>query len=379
MSESTSTAEIGTTGAENLSHEGEGSSGGSGLDFSSVMNEVAEVKVDPGEVAFEDNEKTETDGIPVSEQGDPNKVEGEEGNTEEGEEPIQQNGKRTLQEIQKYRQEQKNNRKYDGLDEEESKLFKQMSQAAYDRLYPAYLASKESATKLKALEDTNKQLENRRWYEEDGAWTLSPEYQEAKQNVDLLDFEENYWTEQLTKVERGEEYNPLDGKPGDYKEGPLKPATVEAKVNIMRKLQAIGGYKQQLATKIDSITKNFASKHKSFGEGLKGVNDHLFGKLDITLPHIAPQYKSWLEKFPTEFQGQLPYQMLAKSAVVIEGLAKALREKEALGGLKKSARVTASSSGPGNGKAVGGTSATNGNSAANWDKEFQSLTNKRFH
>lgn len=375
MSENTSTAETGSPGEGGLSHEGESSGGG--LDFNKVMAEVADVKVDPN---YEDNEQTAADGIPVSEQEpkprDPSE-EGEEESEEEVEEQRPQ-GQRTLQEIQKHRQELKNNRKYDGLDEDEAKLFKQMSQAAYERLYPAYLKAKDSDKKLLELENTNKQLESRRWYEEEGAWELSPDYKSAKENVDLLNFEEDYWTEQLTKIEKGEEFNPLAGEPGAYKEGPAQPATIEAKVAILRKLQTIGGYKQQLTSKIDGIKKDFSGKHRSFNDGLKGVHDHLFGKLDVNLPHLAPKYKEWLEKFPTEFRGQLPYQMLAKAALVIEGLVKARREEEALGGLKKSARVTAKSAGPGNGKAVGGSS-SNGNSTERWDREFQDLTNKRFH
>ena len=384
MSENTSTIPTGGSGqsaadsGDGMSHEGEGQEGG--YSITQFFNDSKDIKtVDQGDVKYTDDEQTQSDGVvPGSEEKPAEEGESEEEGSEESSEEETPPRQRTLQEIQRHRQEQKAGRKYDGLDEKESKLFKQMSQQAYETLYPAYLAYKKGDKELNELKTLNKTLEERRWYEEENAWELAPEYRASKENLDMLDFEENYWTEQLAKIERGEDFNPLAGEPGKYKEGPATPATVEAKVDILRKLQTIGGYKQQLTSKIDGIRTSFSGKHKSFQEGLKGVDSYLFGKLDVKLPHLAPKYQEWLNKFPAEFRGQLPYQMLAKAAIVIEGLAKQLRERDATAGLKKTSANAAKSVGPGNGKATGdSTEAGSRNSPKYWDKTFENLIGKR--
>lgn len=380
MKGNTSTAEIGSGGSESQTEgnpEGDESMPSGGYDFQSFLSETADQKIDPANVRYNDQGRRTEEGDLIEDDSDDagnNQPEDEENAGELIIESKSSGKQRTLQEIQQYRHEQNKARKLEGLDEEEAKLFKQMSQAAYDRLYPAYLKSKEADARLKELEETNKALENRRWYEEENAWELSPEFRATKENIDLLDFEENYWTEQLARIEKGEDFEPLAGKPGEYTRGAAQPATVEAKVNVLRKLQTIGGYKQQLNSKIESLKTDFSGRHKSFQDGLKGVDQHLFGKLDVKLPHLESQYKSWLNRFPKEFQGQLPYQMLAKAALVIDNLAKELRKTEATSPLKKSVRNATLSVGPGNGKAVG---SGEGNSLKAVESRFEQLTGKK--
>lgn len=286
--------------------------------------------------------------------------------------------KRTLQEIQAHRSAQAKARVFDGLEEDEVPIFKEMSQRAYEKLYPAYLAQKQSEAKIAELSKAAEEAGNRRWYEEDGAYQLHPEYKEISQYVENLETEEAFWQEQLAKAEAGQKFNLLvrDPKTNQYIVGDIQEPGPQGKALIISNISKLAQFKSNAAAERDRLQNTFASRYKSYNEGLKTVDKEMFGQLDMEKnPTVKRYYDSALAKIPAEFRGQLVYQMVAKSAAVIQGLVAALRANEANGAKQKSIAATVRQAGPGNGLATGGGT----KDGKDYDKFFEGATRRSLH
>jgi hypothetical protein len=344
-----------------------GSDGGS-FDVGSFLSEAAAAPTAPTP-EYEDN--TKSDG---GTQGSPSQKTVEEP-PEQAELPLfETQPKRSLQEIQQYRSTQAKSRKFEGLTEDEVSIFKNMSQEAYEKLYPMYLDSKKSADRIKELEETSKSLENRRWYEEENAYQLHPDFKSAQKLSDNLDTEEEFWQNQLTAVEKGEKWYKLStNDKGEYLYGEIQEPSPEAKSQIINNLTKVAQYKTHAASKIEDIKSTFSDRYKKFNQGLTEVDKEIFGNLKFDSdPAIKTDYDTWLNRLPSEFRNQLPYQMLAKSAAVIGGLVKVLRSREAASVRKQAINTTVLQSGPGNGAAV----ASGGREARDYDRAFSDMTRK---
>ena len=289
--------------------------------------------------------------------------------------------KRTLAEIQQHRSAQAKARKFDGLAEDEVPYFKQMSQQAYDFLYPKYLATKEHEAKIKELSEQAQIADQRRWYEEPDAYTLHPEFRQINQHTQDLSTEEDFWKQQLEKLEAGETCNQLvfeTDKNGNrvYKYGPEIEASPAAKADIIQKLAALTQFKIAANGKLDSLKQSFVGKHKSFGESLDRVNNTLFGKLDFTdKSPLGQRYQAFLNDFPAEFRTQTPYKMLAQAGAVIEGLVQRIRTAEASKSAKAGVAKVVKLAGPGSGVAA---SSGNGESSEKYDNFFKTATRRSF-
>lgn len=341
-----------TPGSEGSSGGGEESSSFGLQDFFSAAGEAPKIE------SPEYEQDTKSDHI--TDPGGPNPdvatkpgVVGSDG--QEGKIPPQ-HGQRTIQEIQAHRSAQTRARKFDGLEPDEIPLFKNMSHEAYQKLYPAYLESKKHQARIKELEENQQTLENRRWYEEPDAYTLHPEFRAAQQTVENLSIEEEFWQDQLARIKRGEEWFDLvrDDK-GTYRYGNQgHEASPEGEAAIIGNLAKLAQFKMQAGSAVEQIRSNFSSRYKTFNDGLVSADKEMFGKLEMDKnPAVKADYEFWLNRFPKEFRTQLPYQMLAKSAAVIQGLTKILRSKEVESTRKTALKATVVNGGPGSGLAGG--------------------------
>lgn len=282
--------------------------------------------------------------------------------------------KRTLQEIQAHRSAQTKARDFTGLEEDEAALFKQMSQASYDKLYPAYLAHKESAKKIEELTSQLQAVGDRRWYEEENAYQLHPDYKAASQHMEDLDTEEAFWQEQLGKAEAGRPFNLLDrDSKGQYYAGSVVQPTPEGKAQIISNLAKLTQYKLGVGSKLESLKSSFAERYKGFNTSLAAIDKEMFGTLDMDKnAAVKSDYEAALSKLPKEFRGQLPYQMLAKADAVIRGLVRSLRTNEATKARRTSIEATALQAGPGGSNA----GPAGGKTAADLNAGFERLTRR---
>jgi hypothetical protein len=286
--------------------------------------------------------------------------------------------KRTIQEIQAYRSAQTRARKFDGLADDEITLFKNMSQEAYNRLYPMFLDHKKSEERIKELETAAVTADQRRWYEEPNAYQLHPDYAAATATDSNLNTELSFWQEQLAAVEDNKPWNQLvyndsNGK-REYIRGEVQDPSSMAKAQILSNISQCQQYKSTNANRIANIQQNFAGKYKSYNDSLSNADKTMFGKLELDKnPELNNTYNEWLAQFPKEFRGQLPYQMLAKSAAVITGLVKKLRETEAGAVRRQAVKATVVTGGPSNGSAT----SASGKTGKDYERGFEELTRRR--
>lgn len=286
--------------------------------------------------------------------------------------------KRTLQEIQAHRSAQAKARVFDGLEGDEVSIFKEMSQRAYEKLYPAYLAQKQAENKIAELTKAAEEAGQRRWYEEDGAYQLHPEYKAVSQYVEDLETEEAFWQEQLARAEAGQKFNLLerDRATGQYVRGEVQDPSPQGKAVIIANIAKLGQFKANATAEREQLQATFANRYKSFNKGMEAVDKEMFGGLDLAKNDpVRKDYEAALAKMPTEFRGQLVYQMLAKSAAVIQGLVRALRANEAAGVKRKAIDNTVRQAGPGSGLATG----SGDRNGKDYDRGFEMMTRRSIH
>ena len=287
--------------------------------------------------------------------------------------------KRSISEIQAYRSQQARGRKFDGLAEDEVSVFKSMSQEAYDYLYPKYLASKEHETKIRELEEKYQTADSHRWYEEPNAYTLHPEYSSLSANLTNLDSEENFWKEQLAAVEDGKPWNTLQQKTNangevEYFYGPEQQPSSAGKAEILANLTKCTQYRTMVTDKLNNLRSTFVGRHKTFNERLQAADKNLFGTVDFSKnPALKKSYDNWLNQFPPEVHGQLPFQMLSKSAAIIEHLVQQLRAKDVSDVRKSSVAKVVKVAGPGNGVSTG----NGGKTPEDYDRAFETMTQRK--
>ena len=324
---------------------------GNGFGVSDFLKDAAAAP--KAEANYEDNTSPDGSGSRAAQD---NSAEGADNQPQPPETPAAP--RRSIQEIQAHRHQQAKARVFDGLGEEEIPLFKQMSQQAYDYLYPKYLASREQEARIKELEEKANAADSRRWYEEPDAYTLHPEYRELQDHSNNLGIEERFWTEQLANIEENKPFYTLERERGPdgkyvYKYGSEQQPSATAKATIISNLAALTQHKISASGKLKSLQADFAGKHKSFNDSLGKINKTVFGGVDFNGDNpIAKSYNAYLNQFPAEFRSQLPYQLIAQSGAVIEALVERIRSSEATKTAKAGVAKVVKVAGPGSGVAT---------------------------
>ncbi len=236
-------------------------------------------------------------------------------------------------------------RSFDGLEPEEAELFKRMSNAAYNRLYPIYKEYKELKPKYSQLEQELNTAKSSHFYEQENAYQLTPDYANLSQAVKRIGNETRFWEEQLIKVRTGQEWTPLLETPeGKIIVGTAQAASPEAEAIILSALTKAHTLSGQLQNQLSSFPQNFRQKHGEYLNSLKGIEGKIFGGVDATKLNELAAAK--LQMFPTHVQGRPEVNMLAKALVIIDGLLAMARQQKSTSASAAVKAKTASAAGP---------------------------------
>ena len=237
-------------------------------------------------------------------------------------------------------------RKFDGLEEPEVKMFKNMSNEAYNYLYPLLLEHK----KLKpSYEDTQKKLEEARavhFFEQEGAWKLTPQYSELSQHAQRLSAETAHWKQQLIAAEAGEQVRMLYQDPETNKIylGDPEDVTPAHKSEIISALQRASTLQAKYSSDLASFEQGFKQKHTGYISRLKDLRAQVFQGADME--KLTKAAKTKLSMFPDYMQGRLETQLLAESLVLIDGLTSMIRNLQSGKRTTDIKAKTATNSGP---------------------------------
>lgn len=237
-------------------------------------------------------------------------------------------------------------RKFDGLEQDEIPLFKSMSNDAYNRLYPMFLEHKKLTSEHEKLKSDFEKNQNTHFYEQEGAWTLSPEYKTLSSNVQRLGSEVSHWQEQLALAAAGEPWTPLvlDAQ-GNVVYGEPREGGPAAQAQIMSALTKAHSLQQTYGGKLEVYQEQFRNKHKEFVDSLQGVRKRIFQGAD--LDKLAKAAESKLQMFPSYLHKRPEVQTLAEALVIIDGMTALLKGRDSKANVAKVKQAIQANSGGG--------------------------------
>lgn len=213
---------------------------------------------------------------------------------------------------------------FDGLDDSEKEHFSRMSTAAYEYLYPRHIKSKQQETEFNELRKTLEQNKDSSFYLQDGAWKLSPEYNNLSGAINRFQQEAGFWEEQLALLEDGKPCKALGRDQagnlfiGDLPEGPQSKAKVLGA--LMEAKRLYGSYSDRL----EQYEMGFKQKHSTFVDNIKATRSNILKGLDTTqLEKLAAKK---MENFPPYVRNNVEYKMIGELLVVVDALAAQLKQ-----------------------------------------------------
>jgi len=280
-------------------------------------------------------------------------------------------------------------RKFDGLSEEESYLFNDMSTDAYNRLYPQYLKSKEHEAEIERLRSQVEAQKESSFFDQEGAWKVTPEYSQYSDNLNSLHQERDFWKGQLStlnatlaKAERmaSKEDKPIeeilqgvtidcliqDGKGGTT----IKafPVSYELQTNIMSALTEANTNIHDFQNRISTLETSFKGKHQDYIKTLNGVREKMFK--GFPADKLSKQAATKLELFPPYTRNRPEVKFLAEAWVLFDAFMYMLNKNQATGITTQLKNGTTTN----NGGAIsqsGGTGETGGERANDILKQFE--------
>lgn len=254
-------------------------------------------------------------------------------------------------------------RKFDGLDDNEKRLFNDMSTPAYEYLYPKYLKSREQEQEIERLRAEQSQLKETSFYDQEGAWKLTPEYEQLSTNLSYLQWEQQFWEKQLGAIEDALSL-PLEEQKGamipvldhyDQQGNPViteLPASRQLRAKILSQLNLAQTHIVDHNNKIQNLSAGFKDKHKSYLNNLKEVRSKMFAGYPTDKLSAHAQKK--LEAFPPFTRSRPEVQMLAEAWVLFDALIYSLKKSKANGISNTIRGNTSANSGPAGGSSSAG-------------------------
>lgn len=252
-------------------------------------------------------------------------------------------------------------RSYEGLNPEEVRIFKRMSNEAYQMLYPLYLEHKDLKPKYSEATENLKKLQGSSYYDHEEAYKLTKEYGQMSDALGRLDQEVQYWESQLASVEAGEKFQDLsfDPKTGQYTLSPPMDASPQAKAYLINQITKGHTIRAQIQAELGGLQQSFKANHQNYLSSLNATRDKILESIDApTRKALEKAAEKKLELWPLGVRNRPEVRIAAELLVVNEGLVRMLQEKEGQLAGKRIVAKTAANAGPVN---VGGGGPSGGN------------------
>lgn len=178
-------------------------------------------------------------------------------------------------------QQAQSTRDYSGLNDDEVKLFKNMSAESYRKMRPIYEQHKKIADREAQIAEREKKAVNampKGVFDNEHAYILSPQFKQAHQAAEAFRFESDYWAKQLAAIESGEQWKPLmrDTKTGELFEGKPVDATPQAKADVLRNLTQATHQHSIHQQRLQEVQGGFAQRRNAIVEGVRNYEKQFF-------------------------------------------------------------------------------------------------------
>lgn len=216
------------------------------------------------------------------------------------------------------------------MNEEEKKLFRDMSNEAYNRIYPLWsqhqrgeFVPKSEIDKVRReAEEQAKQVKSERFYDHPKAYLLSEDYSNAQHDVAIYrDIVDHYRTA-LANVTAGKGFFRI--LPDEKEKFIIDtrqeiPASPQAHAYITAELSKFYGMQMQAEQNVRSLETNYGQRFTPIKQALDKVEVQVFEKFEKA-PGFERAWKGELALYPRELQGLPEYRLLAKASVIFKAM-----------------------------------------------------------
>ncbi len=223
---------------------------------------------------------------------------------------------------------------YAGLNDDEIKIFKSMSNEAKKFLRPVYDEHKVQAGKIKDLESklaTAPKLVDGvplNYMEHQEAYTLTPQYKAAIRQHQLATFENEHWVSQLEAIEAGKPVKPIlyNSDTGKYSYGAELQPTPSTKAAIIQQMNSTQQWQSQVAQQANQVAASHQVRYQEAVQFVKKVEDDFFPFFAKDDHEYVPVIKQVIETLPEVYRNHPLASIVAKSYAVVTELQKQLND-----------------------------------------------------
>jgi hypothetical protein len=207
-------------------------------------------------------------------------------------------------------------RDFTGLSEDEIPLFKSMSNDAFNRLKPLVLEHKAIKQRLSEVEANAVPSS---YFAHPEAVTLLPDYKRESNTVEFAKFESNYWADELAKIERGEEWQPLgwDDKAKRYVKLDAQPASTEAKIQALTNLNEARAIMRESQGKLQHLVNGHQQRHTQLVTQMQRAEHNFFPMYAKPENPHQPLINQAINAIPAELRGSPLASWLGKAYALI--------------------------------------------------------------
>lgn len=213
------------------------------------------------------------------------------------------------------------------LDDDEKKLFENMSRQAYEKLYPFYkqfrgkdkdLAEVESL-RAKIAEFEKSKTQPSSFYDHEEAYYLSPDFRQALSERADYDQMLSHWQAQLEALEEGKPITDLGrDQNGQLAYGQQIEPSPRVKAQVLSMIAQLTQARATADAKLGQVREAHTQNYNNYKSDLQKAFDTLFGKYK---DQLSPLAKNELKYFPDFTHGRPETQLMTHALALIRHMA----------------------------------------------------------
>lgn len=169
-----------------------------------------------------------------------------------------------------------NERVFEGVDPQEVPLWKQMSNDAYNKLYPKYKELLAKSTKVDEYEKKLQEASQAPPPVHPQSYLLDPNYQQAALTQQKVNAEVNYWRQQYSKIRKGEDWEDLNVDAQGNLVKIVRPADADAEAELQQRMSMGQQLLMQQQQAMQYIEANYAKIYQDSLGRIKAVEHQYF-------------------------------------------------------------------------------------------------------
>lgn len=232
---------------------------------------------------------------------------------------------------------------------EHQKLFRAMSNEAFEYFMPLYKKLQGfDIDKVKAEQEQYRtqveELSKSRFYDHPDAYTLSEDYQSLSNVMNTINQHQHFYEQQLAAAEEGKPVSFIQrNEKGVFVVGPPQQVTPQVKAQLQQQLIRLATDAQRGEVELGQLRKSYVESYKGYEKSLSGIFDQLFGKHKDTLKTVAEKQ---LQTFPPHLRNRQEGQLLAYAMAAMQHVLAFKKVEQTKAAGEKIGREVAAAAGP---------------------------------